>query len=423
MNRKLLAFVVGALLMTAAQTTAQTDDDTADTTPDGPVVEALKKKKEIAELEQAIAEAEKATLDAKLPDTEGSGVEGTVTLGESGYFAELLAFQALDDAAARLVSELGGPDATESPKIVIAIDEDFAGTAQLWEIASLRITDANNRLQKLIAEDDPTKEAVGTALLTATAILGAASDIASFFRSDLTVKARDVDLGSTTLAATTAARLTGAGWKPVLPAANLGKTHLMGQIETLLASRQVLADRRTDLETKFQPKLEDLAEVQLAVEAAEAELAGIKAKKGDTSAADAKLLQAKAKRAPLLIEKTRWERGAARIDAALTSTDALVRALVEGVEGKPSVVEAVAAVDIAKSDNEMRILRLAISSQGGEIHVAKGAFTTRLVYVGGVVVSYLLTDQQGHVQRSGVIARSRAESSRAKDAAGRLSRQ
>jgi hypothetical protein len=422
MTRTILAFILGALLMTAAQTTAQTEDDTA-TTPDDPVVEALKKKKEIAELDQAIAEAEKATLDAKLPDTKGSEVEGTVTLGDgSGYFAEVLAFQALDDAAAQLVSELGGPD-DESPKIVIAMGEDLAGTAQLWEIASLRITDANNRLQKLLAEEDPTKEAVGTALVTAAAILGAASDIASFFRSDLTVKARDVDLGSTALAATTAARLTGAGWEPVLPAANLGKTHLMGQIESLLVSRQELADRRAELETKFQPKLEDLAEAQLAVEAAEAELAGIKAKKGDTSAADAKLLQAKARRAPLLIDKARWERGAARIDTALTSTDALVKALVEGVEGKPSVVEAVAAVDIAKSDDDMRILRLEISSQGGEIHVAKGALTTRLVYVGGVVVSYLLTDQQGHVQRSGVVARSRAESSRAKDAARRLSRQ
>lgn len=424
MTRTILAFILGALLMTAAQTTAQTEDDT-ETTPDDPVVEALKKKKEIAELEKAIAEAEKATLDAKLPDTEGSGVEGSVTLGDgSGYFAEMLAFQALDDAAGALAVELGAPQAGRE-QVLVVTDDDFTKTAALWDIATTRVADADQRVQDLLTRypadyDFTQKEAVATALVTATAILGAAADVASFFRSDLSISARDVDVGSAALVAATANRLRGQGWRPVIPAASLERTSLMTAIEELLASRRKLVARRGVLEATAQPTLVKLAEVKLQLEAAKAALDAAEKEKPPVAS---KIQQARdevrrlqQEILPLSTLRSRWERVAAEIDATLTATDALVKALLEGAEGKPSPAEAVAAVDLAKKSDSVRILRLELSSQGGEIHVAKGALSTRLVYVGGVALSYLLTDAKGAIESSGLVARSGSRSVRAKDA-------
>lgn len=430
MTRTILALFVGALLMTAANTTAQTDDDTADTTPDDPVVEALKKKKEIAELEKAIAEAEKATLDAKLPKTEGSGVEGSVTLGDkSGYFAEMLAYQALLDAAAALATEIGSPTAG-GERVLVVTDGDLIKAAALWDIASARLKDADQRLQDLLTRypetyDFSNREAVATALVTATAILGAAADVASFFRSDLSVTARDVEIGNMALVAATANRLRGNGWKPVIPAASLETTTLMGEIETLLDHRRDLVGRRAVLAAKAEPQLVKLAELQLELETARADLDKAQKEKPQVAskveAAENEVRRLRQAILPLATLKSRWERVAAEIDATLTATDALIKALVEGADGKPSAIEAVAAVDLAKQDAAVRILRLETSSQGGEIHVAKGAFSTRLVYVGGVALSYLLTNAKGELEGSGLVARTGSRSVRAKDAAGQLS--
>lgn len=114
-----VTLLLGGLLMSPASAVAQDDsqDDSAEETD--PVVEALEKEKKIAELEKAIAEAEKATLSAKLPDTEGSGIEGSVTFGEgSGYFAEMLAYRSLTEAAEEvtpLQAYSGGVEEAFSP--------------------------------------------------------------------------------------------------------------------------------------------------------------------------------------------------------------------------------------------------------------------------------------------------------------------
>jgi len=420
--------------MANASAKAQTTDgDSPGTTaqePD-PVVEALERQKKIAELEKAIAEAEKAKLTAKLPTTEGSGITGSVTFGEgSGYFAEMLAYQAMIEVAELVAKDLGPPGVGANPRVLVVTADDLAKSAQLWEIASTRVDDANLRLQFLLTEKYPPEfefeapEAVAAAITTASALLGAAADIASFFRSDLAVTSRSVNVTTNALVAETAARLREQGWQPVLPASSLKKTVLLGKVDTLLASRRDLADRRRELEEKVQADLVTLAKAHLELEAAEADLAKAKAAKPPVpdviAAAEKKVRDLKQTILPFAIKKARWDKAAAEIDATLAATDALVKALLEGTEGKPSAVEAVAAADVAKSDDTLKILRLETSSQGGEMHVAKSVWRTRLTYVGGVAVSYLLLSQEGVVERSGVVARPIAKSIKAKDAAEAL---
>jgi hypothetical protein len=427
----ILTLIIGGLMLVTSSARSQADNpQTVVTEEPDPVVEALERQKKIAELEKAIAEAEKATLTAKLPATEGSGVTGTATFGEgSGYFAEMLAYQSLLNAVGE-VTKLLGPPSQEGEKVVVVTGDELAKSAVLWEIASARVDDASQRLQALLAKYPSTyafatDEAVATALTTATALLGSAADIASFFRSDLTVTARTVNVTSGALIAAATAKLRDLKWKPVLPASSLTKPSLLVKIEELLQTRRELTNRRRELEEGVKPKLVELAKLNLELEVAKAALvAAKKAKPSEAAkiqAAEEAVRELQGKILPLGIRKARWDRVATEIDATLTATDALVKALVEGAEGKPSAVEAVAAVDVVKSDPALKILRLEISSQGGEIHVSKSVWRTRLTYVGGVVVSYVLMDQEGGVEKSGVVEHPIAKSTRAKDAATALS--
>lgn len=432
MPRTILILILGGLLMTTSDLRAQTNDgDSPDTTTEetDPIVEALERRKKIAELEKAIAEAEKAKLAAKLPTTEASGITGSVTFGEgSGYFAEMLAYQAMVDVAKLVAEDIGAP-VPQGQKILVVTADDLARSAQLWEIANARVEDANLRIRALIDKYPAdytfaTPEAVAAALTTASAVLGAAADIASFFRSDLAVTARTVNVTTTALVAETAAGLSGKGWQPVLPGSSLQKTTLLGKIETLLASRRDLADRRRELEENVQEDLQKLAQANLDLETAKAELAKAKAAKpADAStiaAAEQKVRDLQQAILPLAIKKGRWDKVASEIDAMLAATDVLVKALLEGAEGKPSAVEAVAAADVAKADPAVKILRLETSSQGGEMHVSKSTWRTRLTYVGGIAVSYLLLDHGGAVSKSGVVARPVARSIKASEAAEEL---
>lgn len=427
-SRATLAIVFGVMIMTATGANAQTNSSTSGTTTEevDPIVEALEREKKIAELKKAIAEAEKAELAAKLPTTEGSGVTGSVTFGEgSGYFAEMLAYQAMIQAAGRVADGLPNP-ASSPEQILVVTGDDLAKTAQLWEIANARVEDANGRIGALIDRykedyDFAAPEMAAAAFTTAAAVLGAAADIVSFFRSDLTVTARTVSIPPSALIAATSAKLRAKGWRPVLPGSSLTKTTLFGKIEALLASRRQLAERRRVLEDKLQPDLTKLATKNLELEHAKADLtkatAAQPADAAAMAAAETKVRGLQQSVLPLATKKGRWEKVAAEIDATLAATDALVKALLEGGEGRPSAVEAVAAADAVKSKSTVKILRLEASSQGGEMHVSKSPWRTRLTYVGGVAVTYLLLDHYGAVLASGVIAQPIAKSVKAKDAA------
>lgn len=401
--------------------------------PPDPEVEALERRKKIAELEQAIAEARKGGLAARLPTTEGSGIEGVVELGEgSGYFAEVLAYEALAAAAEEIGEKLGGGRCDE---VVVTVGNDLVHQRHLLDIATVRIEDTIQGVRQLI-EDlekvrlgrsvstdeqrrvallDPLKgfQAAATA---AVSFVGAAADLASFFRSDLTASGREVGVTSTAALAAVAASLRKNDWKPLLPSARLERSALLTKIETLLEGRRVLARRRRELERDVQPVLQEHAVALLAEERAEARLAAARAAKPpDQPAVDRaqeRWNEARAELAPLAVRAADWQRAAAAIDAAISAADTLAGALLEGRDGKPSVVEATAAVALLESEEDLRVLTLEVSSRGGESFVTRNAFRTRLTYLGGVVVSFLLTDGEGEVEKSGMVARTAARSVR-----------
>ena len=428
--------------MAAPDAKAQDDETTTETTTEeaetDPQIEALKKEKEKAELKKAIAEAEKATLEAKLPDTEGSGIEGDVTFGEgTGYFAEVLAYESLQAAAEQIVDEILGPDGKPEKKlqpngetdkckeepergsVLVVTGDELVDKAQLWEIASVRVGDMIERLEGLGTESiggDDVEIKPTVALTTVGAVLSAAADIASFFRSDLALTARELEIPATALATSVAGELASRDGKPIIPAASLEQTQLMGKIDDLLTERRELVERRGDREREYREKrgeiisgfdpglnVGSLAELKAELAKAEKALAEAKKKGKGVSEHEEKFKKLTGYIAELRPLEEEWDQVSGEIDAHLTATDELVKALTEGVDGKPSVVEAVAAVDIAKVKCRVPVLRVDLVGQGGEMHVRKSIWRTRLAYVGGVSAEYRLTDHAGVVTKAGVV--------------------
>lgn len=403
--------------MTISPSQAQDDN----TQPADPVLEALKREQAIAEAKKAIAEAEGATLAAQLPSSEGSGIAGDSTFGEdSGYLAQILAYRSLRLAARAIVDELGA----STSEVLLVADANLGRQGQLWEIAKLRIEDAKSKLERLrkqyptVLGSDEELGGIGATATAAAAILRAASDIASFFRTDLNVTSASVQVPSASLLAEMAATLSCKGWKPIIPSLRLEKTMLLTAVDELLQEHRDLSGHRSELAKSIQPDLIELGRKRIEIVAAKNALKAAKAANPPNSdvveGAERALENIETDIMGLEVKEAAWERVASEIDAALAATDTLVKALVEGGEGKPSPIESLVAVDFIKSRKDLKILQLEISSQGGEIHATKTAWKNRLTYLGGVAITYFLVDHEGKPESSGIVAIPIAHSSRVK---------
>lgn len=404
----------------AQTSTAQDTTDT--TTPSNPAVEKAEIAKKIAELEKATAEAELATLKAKLPTSETTGPEGKVEFKDkTGYYAELLAYKVLEKLASQVATEVV---ASSSSEIILTANLELSQQAALWEILSIRLTDLKKRMDQLLAQYPethvvdwkPSSVPEVAPLAVLPGLLGAAADIAAFFRSDTTVYGRDVSLADTALLAQVAKELS-TKWTVFLPTLSLSQGKLAGALPALLQKRRDLAQRKKTIRTNSKKFFTSLSTERTKLKQVQNELEELKAKKADPSKIKAAKDAVDISMQKVEEAEGRWKRLADEFDEVLTAFDAFVQAMTQGADGKPSPLEAVAVIDHVKAHPTADILYLDIASQGGEIHVSKSAWTSRITYLGGTVVSYFQFGNDGSLRSSGTIRRHRAESKKAKEAA------
>jgi len=410
--------------MAQASTAQDTNDTTDTTTPSNPAVEKAEIAKQIAELEKATAEAELATLKAKLPTSDTTGPEGKVEFKDkTGYFAELQAYEVLETLASQVATEVAAPSSSE---IILTANLNLSQQAALWEILRIRLEDFRQQMEKLdgkYKEDHEIKWAPDGALEVAAipailpSLLGAAADIAAFFRSDTTVYGREFTLADNALLAQVAKELP-QGWAVFLPTLSLAQGKLVGALPDLLQKRWDLAQRKKKIRNNSKDFFTRLSIERAKLNQAQNRLEKLKAAKPpdedkiETAKNDVDILKQKVEEA-----EDRWNRFAAEFDELLTAFDAFVQAMTQGADGKPSPLEAVAVIDHVKAHPEADILYLDIASQGGEIHVTRSAWTSRITYLGGAVVSYFQFSKDGSLRKSGTIQDHRAESKKAKEAA------
>lgn len=397
-----------------------TEDETEEPAPaTNPALQALndelalaKARAEIAEQKQKQAEAERDAEKAGLPASETKGLDGKVTVGEgAGYFAEILAYKSLEQAADQITLEMNKHCESGLP-VVLTDQFDLGQTASLWTLITTkldRIDDVFKRLNKDYEDNGKTRNESPLTLLPT--LLGAAADVASFFKVNREIYARTFTINNKALTALVARRLTFAGCRVKVPDLDISANGVLyAKFQNLALERQKLGEKYKEVEETFKQPVAQLAELIAAITKLEAERKRLKQADGNESEIaklDTQIAAAKQEIAVKNLEENAeaWQRAKTEFDAAFKAADATFETLSSPPEkGQKSPLEVVALIDTIKSVCGAHVLYLSIASQGGEVEVTTSIWTGgRVSYIGGSVTVFYVTDLDGGLKAAGTL--------------------
>jgi len=381
------------------------------------------------ENKQKIAEAKKAAAQAKLaeetakktlkelsyPKSETKGLEGIITTSDTaGYVAELLSYESLINATKKVAESL--KDEIKEKKVIISTSFDVGDQFALWGILNTRADVMLQQLTTLENEFKPkgvsklpiTPESITAAIAAAPAILGAVTDISKFFKVDREIKSRStVKLSNNSLIAATAASVKEKAAPSGIYILSLDfKTigALSTKVQNLLAKNVEIIALKSDVRKSVEEDLQKLATIREDIKQKQKEIASerdavnkAQLEKELEQLKDDELTYVQIEEALKVAEK--------RFDDTTAATIAFVDSLTEKSDDKLSLLETVSAMDYLKANNDATLLLIEISSTGGEYETSKGSLFTspKISYLGAVVLSYVLIDNNKHYVTSGVV--------------------
>jgi len=211
-------------------------------------LEQLKLDQGIASLEQQIAEARKATLEAQLPapKIEGKPEKGKITADDKfGYVTELAAYNSMVNKAEFIASRIKQSLEKENSRILIVDSLDFCSDdAQLLQINNQfkKWEDALTSQKKEI--DDHLKGIEGKftsiPLNTAIGIFDTVANIIGYFSVDYELKGREIDISDNALHALVADRIKEEYSVYILNFHRLGSSELIENFDKLIEARKHL---------------------------------------------------------------------------------------------------------------------------------------------------------------------------------------
>jgi hypothetical protein len=202
-------FIAGLWFLAAPDRALAQDEESSDASseeeqsqepaPSSPELQELQLKLSVETALKDIAEAQLAA--AKAAGSETRGLEGAVTVGEgAGYFAEILAYDSVGDAASIIAAAVEKSNAT---KVIITNRFDLNKDRALWRRVDISLqqleasfTSTDGSLKEGASEAckpplppdvipvAPFAFDAGVSLVAASAALGALADVIGFFRTD-----------------------------------------------------------------------------------------------------------------------------------------------------------------------------------------------------------------------------------------------
>ncbi|MEM1177084.1 MAG: hypothetical protein AAGM22_01970 [Acidobacteriota bacterium] len=416
----LVSFFFLFLLGTPEAAVTQTDDaaSEAETEIDPALkdladeVARLELEKKRAEALKAIAVADRDTAAAGLSTTEATGKEGSAKLDDgAGYYAELVAYATLGESAGKIVEALGTETADKA--VILTEKADLSAEAALYDVILLKVSRFQDEFDQLTSDfsldgqrSGLQQESLAITALTVSSLLGAAADIAAFFKVDREIKSRSVSLSKRALIAEVAQRMTAK--KVLLPELTLAGARSL--IPTLEAAQ---AMKSQQIEPRLRAIKRRAGQTKKDRDVAKANLDNLKKAKAEAN----QVVQARG--ALKLAEEAlaAVQADQLRLEAAVTGFTNMVDALSSApAGGGKSPLETVATVDLMRSDKNALLLYLDIPSQGAEIEIVDSVWSSaRISYIGGSVVVFFLLDQDGSILASGSIPRHGASSFKGTD--------
>jgi hypothetical protein len=209
--------------------------------------------KEIASLEQQIAEARKATLEAQLPapKIEGKPEKGKITVDDKfGYVAELAAYNSMVYKAEFIASRIRQSLEKENTRILIVDSLDFCSDdAQLLEINNQikkwedALTNQKKEIDDHFKMDKFKMDKVSPStvpLNTAIGIIDTVTNIIGYFSVDYDLKGREVDISGNALHALVADRIKEEYTVYMLNFHRIESSKLLENFDKLIEARQHL---------------------------------------------------------------------------------------------------------------------------------------------------------------------------------------
>jgi hypothetical protein len=206
----------------ATEGLAMADADSAET-PLDEEAKRLKLEQVKAVARKAIAEAQKATLAAQLPSGDTKPLEGKVEVGaKAGIVAQTVAYSLVENAAkgiavkvkARLAGVTGASVLVVEDRRLVATDWPYEVIRGQLEHERAALDKAADLLEGTLPKKPDRKMdmfTVTAAGVTAVAgVVGAAAGVAGMFRTDYSLAAREVAIGTTPLVAAVARELLAA---------------------------------------------------------------------------------------------------------------------------------------------------------------------------------------------------------------------
>ncbi len=419
----LLVLLTGVIAMTvpsnakAESSDAKADTVTAEKEPPSAIdieIAQAKKEKELATFRKEIAEAEKARRAAALPTTSNKGLEGTVTVKDgAGYYAEVLAYKALDNLSAKLANDIAGKIIKK--EVILTDNFELSSQAVHWDIIRSTLDDIHSEFDSIKRDfgDRPESvaakiktEGLGAVLTAAPAFLGAVADITKFFRTDREITNRKIELSNWALIASLAQalRIKDESLKIIIPSLQLHTSgELVTSVQKLMQKRREVAAVREQVREGYKKILKDLAPSRTEEKKLTDEIAKLEKGEKDASGKKEELGDLQLKIGRLEDKESEWELIDLRFDTAIKAAKTLVDALTTRPADGVSPLESVAAIDLVKKNTDALILYVEIVSKGAEIETTKRVFRqARISYLGGVVVSYFLFDKDGNHKASGL---------------------
>lgn len=372
--------------------------------------------------------AERAALLAAFPESETKGASGTATAESGGYYANHLTHEALEDLAKSVSVRISEVDSIEQFQIFLVSGTDFQAAVTQWRLINNRLNNLSEAIKALLNSlstnnerlDFNEKEGVtATALLTAAPqILGAAADIAAFFRSDIKATGLTVTAASEDFTAMVLDRLL-----PEIsvryPSRSLqADTGLTTRLSELIALDAQLRDKKDAIVRAGQKTVEEekekLAPILIEIARLERQIKGEKDQAKKDELEQDKAIQES--------QKTRFEERIAFLEELVAGQGTSIDTLRENVQtlrtalntpNKDGVTPLQAADPVATivSAENPALLEIEVSNSGGERQIKTATFGSgRVSYLGGASVRFNLTDKSGQILATGSFSRLKTES-------------
>jgi hypothetical protein len=425
----------------AATATAQGTEQPAAAAPPGEL-ERLKAELELEKTRRDIAQAERDAFKAQVEQaralSDAQGADGSVEFKDAGgYFATLQSYSSLNSAAVSVGSriqdawpELPIPDACTKVRPILAVGskDDLVNTSVSWRFLDARfglLEDAISTVSERYPDQGKAVPGDGESaavLATLPAVLGLATEVAAFFKTDVEITGRKVEKDPAAFRASLAGVMTTLDlkWanaptlKPeiVVPGFGAGKSQdgAYGRLGELTEKIRELRVLRNNLANAYAEAIAEEA-LNVQIEQVRVETLTAKLKKAIEQGKSTDTLETSLANARLNLDNARrfageWEVAKVSIDGLIVEAETFIKAVTTvAANGQSPISVAAQAEGFMKNEGACTYFLYAdVASQGADIEVAKSAWSQgRVTYIGGAVVTYVLALTDGTNLASGIV--------------------